>query len=404
MSRPAIALVLYYQGSLKFHPSIMNTAFLLAEAGYAVDIFKPFNADEGELPSERIRVVHGCSYARNPFARIASLHRLIASVRSARPCYEVLFGIDAYGLLTASAASRGAPVVYLSLELLSRAWNDCDVRRKRPLRRLGYYVHHSLLKTIEKRLHRRAALTVIQDETRWRVLRRLNDMPDEAPVAFLPNSPLGDSTPAPRTDYLRRKYGIAPDKCIVIYAGSLGIWTGIDRVVAAAAAWPDAFVLVLHGRGLPDFMAELARSVAASRGRIILSLDQLVEREYEAMLRSADIGLSWYADRNDPNVYFIGAGSGKLFYYMKHGLPVVANRFPGLPEIIEPHGAGICVDDAGQIADALCEIELHHDRFGANARRCFAEYEFGRSFRQVLALMPTQAAAHRDDAAAGRPS
>jgi len=143
------------------------------------------------------------------------------------------------------------------------------------------------------------------------------------------------------------------------------------------------FVLVLHGRGLPGFVEKLSRRVMESAGRIVLSLDQLNENEYESMVRSADIGISWYADRADPNVYYIGAGSGKLFYYMKHGLPVIANRFPGLPEIIDGCGAGLCVESEADIQDALVRLEARAPEYAVNARRCFRMYEFSRRFSPV---------------------
>lgn len=389
MTDKSVAIVLYYPGSLKFHPSIMNTAALLAADGYRVDIFKPFNPDEGDLPSSAIRVVHGCVYSGNPLTRILSLGKLISSMLKAGRAYSALIGIDAYGLLVASAANRRfrSPVIYFSLELLSLGMNACDVRTKGLLSRYGYYTHHALLKWIEKRLHRQAALTLIQDDTRWAVLRRLNGLRADAPAIFIPNSPFADKAPKPPSDYLRRKFGIPADKLIVLYAGSLGVWTGMDRIAEAAKTWSDRFVLVLHGRGLPQFMRDLSETAANSGGKIILSLDQLVESEYEEMLRSADIGLSWYADRDDPNVYYIGAGSGKLFYYLKHGLPVVTNRFPGLPEIVETNSVGVCLEQEGEIGDGLAGIEKEYQRFSENARSCFSQYEFANRFSDVLSFL-----------------
>jgi glycosyltransferase involved in cell wall biosynthesis len=102
------------------------------------------------------------------------------------------------------------------------------------------------------------------------------------------------------------------------------------------------------------------------------------------MLCSADIGLAWYADRDDPTNYYIGSASGKLFHYLKHGLPVVTNRFPGLPEIVEAHDAGICLEHEAGIGDGLVKIEQEYNHYSRNARACFVNYEFSSRFSKVL--------------------
>lgn len=384
-----IGIFLYYPGSLKFHPSIINSALVLTQKGYQVDIYKPFNEDEGSIPDPSIRVIHSCRYTGNPLLRILSLVSFVRNVFKHGKNYCVLFGIDPYGLLIASLVNLRyrALLVYYSLEIHSTKMNNCDVRNRPFSRRLLYYWHLRLLKLVESCLHKNAALTLIQDETRWNILRQMNNVVDASDVIFIPNSPMARTAEYSRSDYLSRRFGIPSDKKIVLYAGSLGEWIGVDRILLSVLNWSKEIVLVLHGRGNPTFVSHLMEYATKLDGRVIISLDQLIEEEYEIMVGSADIGISWYADKDDPNVYNIGAASGKLFYYLKHRLPVVTNQFPGLPEIVEKHGAGLCVETEADIGNALLDILEQYETFSQNAQKCFGEYEFSTNFARVVTYL-----------------
>lgn len=386
MSEKSVAIVLYYPGSLKFHPTIVNTSQLLAAAGFSVNIYKPFHYNEGTLSSPEIKIIHGCIYSGNPFLRVFSLVKLTISMLQPRNGHSAIIGVDSYGLLLATIANlfHRSRVIYLSLELLSTKMSACIVTKKPAILRCTYYLHNLMLKWIEKRLHVHTNLTIIQDEIRWNVLKKLNNLNNTYPAMFMPNSPMAHKLSSRNSNYLREKYEIPKNRIIVIYSGSLGVWTGIDRIISATERWDDRFVLILHGRGIPEFMNDLCEYVSHSDGKIILSTDQLEESEYEEMINSADIGLSWYADQSDPNVYYIGAGSGKLFYYLKHGLPVITNRYPGLPEIVEDNNAGLCLENENKISNGLNKIVLNYQSYSSNAKKAFELYEFSKNFSPFL--------------------
>jgi glycosyltransferase involved in cell wall biosynthesis len=392
-SQQRIGIFLYYQGSLKFHPSVVNSARLWIKNGFKVDIFKCFNSDEGLLPTEGMNIVHACLYKSNPFARIASIYQFLKTsyqtVKGKK--YAVLIGIDAYGIIIAGIINLSvkAELLYHSLEILTSKFNFIALKQKTFQKKVMYMAHHYIVKLFEKYFHRKAFATIIQDQNRWYTLRSINGIDKASKVFLVPNSPLKDDMDKDEgNDYLRNKYHIAADKKIVLYAGSLGEWTGVDRILENVGTWPEDVVFVIHGRGNPVFIEHLKKIVARNENEVILSLDQLIEEEFNLLVRSANIGIVWYYDSLDPNVYTIGAASGKLFYYLKYGLPVIVNRWPGLVEIVSGNDCGICVDCETDIGAAIKTILDSHHYYSCNAEKCFEKYEFSRHYDKVLQKMP----------------
>jgi len=392
-----IGIFLYYPGSLKFHPSIMNSAKMWMQHGYGVDIFKPFNQDEGIISNDELTVVHVCKYQSNPILRIKSLFDFFSNCLKYlnNKIYKVLIGIDAYGLIISGIISffLKIPYIYFSLEILSTKFNYISLKQKNILGKTGYLMHHCIIKLFERYFHRKALFTIIQDENRWKTLKRINRINHKAEVLFVPNAPLKDNNGfSENINYLNNKYGISKSKKVVLYAGSLGEWVGIDRILNNMDNWPDDVVFVVHGRGNPLFIEHLKNNIISKHSNnVILSLDQLREDEYNLLVRSSHIGISWYYDKEDPNVYTIGAASGKLFYYLKHCLPTIINRWPGLVEIVDGWRCGICVDSEYDIGSAIKKILLNYRFYSDNAKKCFEQYEFSRHYQMVINRVLEQA-------------
>ena len=386
-----IGILLYYIGSLKFNPSIVNSAKMLIKNGYKVDILKPYNPDEGIESNNDLNIIHVCRYKSNPVARVISLLKFIKSslfyIKNKNRNYKVLIGIDAYGLIISGILKYllKIPLVYFSLEILSPKFNYISLKKKNILQRNAYILHHYLIKFFERFFHKQVLFTIIQDKNRWEILREINRLDNNSKAIFVPNSPLKDEGTIENTDYLHNKYGIPQNKKIVLYAGSLGEWTGIDKVFNSISAWPDEVVFVIHGRGMPQFIDYLKGNIMANYShRVILSLDQLSENEYNLLVNSADIGIGWYKDLEDPNIYTIGASSGKIFYYLKYGLPVITNRLPDLVEIVERNNCGVCVSSEKDIGYAIKQILLNYKFYSDNAKKCFETYEFSIHYQEVI--------------------
>ncbi|MFX0140227.1 MAG: glycosyltransferase, partial [Candidatus Hodarchaeota archaeon] len=335
-------------------------------------------------------VVHACKYHRNPILRIISLlhFTLFSYSYMKNKKYKLLLGVDAYGITIAGILNYflKTSLIYHSLEILSAKFNYISLKDKNIFERIGYLLHHKIIKLFEKYFHRKAFVTIIQDKYRWKLLKKINKITNPSEAIFVPNSPLDDrGSVIIDNDYLRNKYCISRDIKIVLYAGSLGEWTGIDKVLHSASSWPREVIFVIHGRGLPPFIKYLTETIGNIYfNKVILSLEQLVENEYNMLIKSADIGIVWYYDKEDPNVYTIGAGSGKLFYYLKFGLPVVSNAWKGLTEIVETNQCGICVNSESAIGSAIEKILTNYEFYSNNAIRCFELYEFSYHYQKLI--------------------
>src|SRR5262249_5061177 len=151
-------------------------------------------------------------------------------------CQETacFIGVDPDGLELAHQLAQGttATLGYYSLELLlsSELVSDADRRTKQ----------------VERELSRQAAFVVVQDAARGQLLVDDNDL-DERRLVLVPNAPLGPARRRPSA-YWHRRFELPPEQRVLLHAGSLGAWTGIDQVVDSTPTWPSDWTLVVHTR------------------------------------------------------------------------------------------------------------------------------------------------------------
>ncbi len=364
--------IVYPNANVDTVPSLIGAAEAFAEHGYDVDLFAYTHAGQPapRFNSSRIRLrslgveglaehssvglrslVNRASWiptvARAPLARgyqvlgagLAHGSRLAARAAAlAEPAeaFACVIGVDPDGLALAQSIGHGAPVGYLSLELL-----------------LSYELTTSAeqeLKVQERELSRQAAFVIVQDEARGRLLAEDN-----------------------------------------VHSGSLGDWTGIEAIVDSASDWPEPWVLVIHTR----YEAESSAYVddlrqRADRRRVWFSLKPVPRQEYDPLIDGADVGLAFYVPTSgssftQSNVQTIGLSSGKLAYYLRAGLPVIVNRAASIAESVEVSGCGVAVEDAAQIARALDQIATEYDRLSSRACDFFTErLDFRRAFGEVV--------------------
>ncbi|MDQ3810097.1 MAG: hypothetical protein M3336_07395 [Chloroflexota bacterium] len=412
--------IVYPRANLDTVPSLVGAAEMLAEGGYEVDVFCYSSAAHPPptFASPRVRVrslgvedvadraTAGLRSAarradwlpRSARTRLAQGYatlgaslahgsRLMARVRTRRlaraGAYACLIGVDPDGLLLAQAMAGGAPVGYYSLELLlsSELTGEADAR----------------LKEQERRASREAAFVIVQDHERARLLAEDNGLAWERMV-LVPNSPTGPARRLPSRAWPRR-LGVAQDRRIVLHAGSLGDWTGIEALVASAPNWPEPWVLVVHTRYDAQSSAYVQRlRASADPTRVFFSLRPVDRQTYQDLVDGADVGLAFYVASGGSaftgrNIQAIGLSSGKLAYYLRAGLPVVVNRAASIGAALEEAGCGLAVLDAAAIGPALSRISADYARFSEAACRFFDQnLEFRRAFSAAIDRIDSLAA------------
>lgn len=150
-------------------------------------------------------------------------------------------------------------------------------------------------------------------------------------------------------DAARQSLGIAGAGLVLMAVGSLKPLKGFDLLVRAAApllrSRPDAR-LVLVGEGRDRAMLEALCGECGVRTQVVFAG---LRDDVNVVLRAADVLVLSSRTEALPTV---------ILEAMATGLPVVATRVGGVPEIVEPERSAIVVppDDEGALRSALERI------------------------------------------------
>lgn len=412
MTGQRVGLV-YPFANLDTVPSLCDTIQLLSEQGYGVDVFtsvgQGFKAPRFEgnvnvfiiqsLPSSihglQSKVRAGLGHigvlapiksvlkkSRAVFRRVSSSLSLLkraAEVRGnhRKQAYSCFIGVDPAGLKEAQLLTRfiKVPLAYYSLELLLSSEIVSD--------------QHRDLKKQEIDLSRRAKFVIIQDSERAALMADDNNIPMEK-FALVPNAPVGPAR-IKSSSYWHEKFNLPTDRRIVLHAGSLQEWTGIEEIVKSVGSWPEEWVLVVHSRYDGEARPELDKLRAlAVAGKTFFSLEPVARQQYEELVDSADIGIAFYllmpgSPYTQRNLESIGLSSGKISYYLRAGLPAITNRATSLGKFIETEGCGLAVDSGHDLGQAILKISRDYKEYSRRSLTVFNEHlDFSKRFDEVL--------------------
>lgn len=275
--------------------------------------------------------------------------------------YQVALAVDPWGLLLAYPAFffRSIPVVYFSLEI----YPEAELK--------GVFIRY--LKKCERILNRRASFTIIQDAERASLLRIENQLPDNHKILFLPNS-AGGAGSGQKTDYLAKKYTIPEMARVVLYAGSVYPYACHLEVAQSAHTWGEKFRLVIHSGRQPNnrdmYVEALSKEVDGRK--VYMGVAELNDTEYDALVRSAHIGLALYVPK-DRNILHIGLSSGKVSRYLQCGVPIIVSNLPSLSNLVGRYACGLIISDISELKAAIETIDSDYERFSSNAVKCFNE-------------------------------
>ena len=277
--------------------------------------------------------------------------------------YSAIMGVDPVGIATANRLARvyKRPLVYLSFELM---FNDELVSSD-----------ERALRQAERQAMENTVLALIQDEERAELLEREVGLPRER-MSLVPVAPPPGQVP--RTDFLRKRFGISADRRIVFYFGSVGAWTSRDELPEMVADWNERYCLVVHSssriavRQSPE-IRELVR-----QGRIFFSTEPVGRAELTEMVASADFGLAPYRAVADAwqfggNVHHMGLSSAKVAYYTMCGLPVLARALPVYDREFRRYDCGRTYRRAHQSGPLLEELDRNYEHHSRESRRFYAE-------------------------------
>lgn len=189
----------------------------------------------------------------------------------------------------------------------------------------------------------------------------------------------------------RRQLGLPAGPQIVVYTGGLLAWKGVDVLIDAARALPEAYFVVAGG-----LEADVARLRARAGGLSNVRVDGFQAPDRVALyLAAGDVGV--VPNRAQPAISSRYTSPLKVFESMAAGLPLVASDLPSLREILRPDVDAVFVapDDPGALERGLARIlsdEPLRARLAANLRARAPDHTWDAGARRILAWMDARAA------------
>ena len=241
-----------------------------------------------------------------------------------------------------------------------------------------------LKKECEIFFQKQTLVTIIQDSVRGKTLLQENRI-KETEMVYVPNTFLSKEIEQVKNGYLHKKYSIPVDKRIIIMAGGIGDWTMSNKIAQAARTWPEEWILIIHGEGEKDYIDELRSTCEGTN--IIISDKMVPYKKLNELVGSADIGLALYENWHQ-GIFEMSKASGKIWQYLRCGLPVVSMNFPSLVELIEGNECGVCVNEESEVRGAIKTIISDYNNYSSNADNCFYQQgDFKSGFNNVLKII-----------------
>jgi len=373
-------LVITYIGNIIASPPIVSMISELAKNNFQVDLaYSPSKKyKEPEFKSRLIQkhIVTDIKHrliipGLRMFFFISGTLKLIFL---RRPTYYIAIHVEALFIATVVSFFRPRPIIFYSTEIRSYSQNK--------------HFEWKLRKYLEILCQRKVALTIVQDENRAELLKKVNKAPN-AKINVIPVGFVNTFNIKKKSDDLRKKYNIPKHKYIILMSGTIANWTSSLEVVQIASTWSSNKVLIIHGKAEEKRYLEKVRKYCDGK-KVILSEDFLSQDEYDKMTIAADIGLATYKNVNE-NIYNMGASSGKIMQYLRCGVPVITMAWPTLIEIIEKEIAGLCINNFPEIEHSIHKIMHNYKLYSDNARRiytekCNPEKYYNNFFKQIESL------------------
>lgn len=353
-----------FYGNPDQYPPIINSARLLAEAGFQLDIFCRSDASEWNVtyPSA-VRIHRLKTGTSSSWVEYAGF--IVKVLRQASKDASVFVGHDMHGLLPAKllAARRRRPLVY-------HCHDFTDQSRTLPL-------GSRVVRSFEKRFARSADLVIVPDADRAKVIEPGLGLKREALIVA--NAPL--TRPPERSDSLRKALLLNGRNLarVLFRQGRIDVGHAIEATLRSIPLWTNRdWGFVVMGTAEPSY-AERLNGIARELGveGQFLILPPVGYDQVAGFTLGADVGHALYEPIHVNNS-FIATASNKIMEYMEAGIPLLVSDTPLLRKLVTRHQCGVTADEksAESIAKAVNALLGDPEAarlMGEAARRAFEE-------------------------------
>jgi len=278
--------------------------------------------------------------------------------------YDVCFCIDSIGLYIHKKSNiKSIKTINLSLEINDYKKNTFFLRqlKENEIKYLSYVVDY----------------TLIQDLSRWEVLKKITKY-SRNNYLLLPNSCRLENTDKKDEFFFNRKFNISNNHSIILSAGMINeeVLSLDTAKVIGNSNTKNKIKIIFHNRikSSVDKNNYLKEILKHGKDKVILSLSPVEYSELYKIFTSAKIGLVFY-DKNNPDQNFstIGAASGKLFQYIKYGLPIITTDNDGLTELVNQYNLGVVIKDLSELPNAIDLILDNYEHYSNEVKKAFQE-------------------------------
>lgn len=204
---------------------------------------------------------------------------------------------------------------------------------------------------------------------------------DPARILVAPNGTDVEGILAAAALPLRSRLSLTEETRVVLYAGHLHAWKGVEHLVAAMPLLPEDHVLVILGGRDED----LLRFRAAHAGRRVLLPGRVPPAEVAGWLKAADVLVLPNVGTDPESTH--QTSPLKLFEYMAAGRPIVASDLPSVREIVDERSAWLVKPgDAASIAAGVRAALAAPLEAGARAEEALRRVR-GRTWRARAAAV-----------------
>jgi glycosyltransferase involved in cell wall biosynthesis len=177
---------------------------------------------------------------------------------------------------------------------------------------------------------------------------------------------------------------------MVLFHGVVGDSYALSPLVRSMAYWPREALCVLAGISTTAFKRRLqdeAQSLGFGARLVFLGMPDPAENW--SLRASADVAATLLVP-HDLSTRFCAGASNKRFEAMAVGVPQVSDRNPGVPELVEGNGVGLCAPHGNPEAIGRAVARLLNDaplrrEMGQRARHLHLErFNYETEFQPVL--------------------
>lgn len=286
--------------------------------------------------------------------------------------FRLFIGIEKKGLLWAGNMGDrfSCPYLYYSLELYTKDHPDAMLT----------YLDRQIKKA-EAVYHKKAAATIIQDAARACVLFEDNGVPPDGLTFYVPVSLLGAARQE-RSSFFNYKYKLPPTQKIILQFGLFYNRRFSAELIDVARQFTSDSTLVLHGYSLSESYQNIIENKC--HDKFIFSNELVPSEQIIDVISSADIGLVFYTAETE-NDLLTAFASEKLALYLQQGKPIVAFDYPGYRKLINECECGVLIHSLSELPQAISTILADWDRYSRNAVKCFNKYyNYSDNFTPVI--------------------